>query len=74
MNVGNARDLSVDFEPLPRSDYSKQKPEINTEHYIWSLDKSMFRDMIVSEARYDEMLKSDMANSRINKVIRSPSA
>ena len=35
-------------------------------HAEWTLEKSMFKDMLVSDEMYDSCFKSDIMNSRIN--------
>ena len=62
MNANDEQKFTVKprFDPgAPDFDNEMTVPE-------WSLEKSMFKDMLVKDEMYDACFKTDIMNSRIN--------
>jgi len=53
---GDADNLAVEFEAIPRFDNDLVKPELTIDLNEWGLDKSLFKDMIITKETYDKCL------------------
>ena len=67
MSENGAGDITKEFGPKPRFDSGV--PEFDLEDTNWSVENSMFKNMMVSEETYNECYATDIENTRIEGMI-----
>ena len=71
---GNAGDLEPGG-PEPRFDAPAPECEGEVEEAPeWSINSSMFKNMVPSEEHYSSCFQTDIMNGRINGIINNPKA
>jgi hypothetical protein len=70
LHTGNSGELDSDQDALPRFDSGIEKPEVEPTELHWTVEKSMFKEIIMTKETYDKCIGSDFLNSRIDRMIK----